>query len=92
MKFLNAQKSGEDFGDLVKEFTDDQPPGIYQMANFGQPDFQASPNQDQLVYSRDGMVAAFGDVGFPLEVGEIGMAPYDPVKSPFGWHIIKRLK
>jgi parvulin-like peptidyl-prolyl isomerase len=38
------------------------------------------------------MVAAFGDVGFQLEVGEVGMAVYDPVKSKYGWHIIKRLK
>ena len=38
------------------------------------------------------MVAAFGDVGFKLDVGEVGMAPYDPAKSKYGWHIIKRLK
>ena len=34
----------------------------------------------------------FGDVGFELEVGEIGMADYDPEKSQYGWHIIKRLE
>jgi parvulin-like peptidyl-prolyl isomerase len=38
------------------------------------------------------MVPAFGDAGFPLKVGEIGMASYDSTKSPYGWHIVKRLK
>ena len=43
-------------------------------------------------WPRRRMVAAFGDTGFPLKVGEIGMADYDPSRSPFGWHVIKRLK
>jgi hypothetical protein len=38
------------------------------------------------------MVAAFGDVGFRLKVGEIGVAPFEAQKSPYGWHIIKRVK
>jgi parvulin-like peptidyl-prolyl isomerase len=38
------------------------------------------------------MVPAFGEVGFALAPGEIGMAPYDARKSPYGWHIIKRLE
>jgi parvulin-like peptidyl-prolyl isomerase len=38
------------------------------------------------------MVPAFGNVGFALNVGEIGIADFDPQTSPFGWHIIKRLK
>jgi parvulin-like peptidyl-prolyl isomerase len=38
------------------------------------------------------MVQAFGDVGFPLELGGIGMAAFDPVKSKYGWHIIKRVE
>jgi hypothetical protein len=41
---------------------------------------------------RTRMVQGFGDVSFSLKVGEIGMAEYDPQKSPFGWHIVKRLK
>ncbi|MEM7305955.1 MAG: peptidylprolyl isomerase [Planctomycetota bacterium] len=41
---------------------------------------------------RDGMAPAFGDVGFALEVGEVGMTTFDPQKSPFGWHVIKRLE
>jgi parvulin-like peptidyl-prolyl isomerase len=42
--------------------------------------------------ARDRMVAAFGNVGFKLEVGGIGMAAFDSRESPFGWHVIKRLK
>lgn len=38
------------------------------------------------------MVGAFGNVGFPLKVGEVGLAEYDPTESKYGWHIIKRLK
>jgi len=41
---------------------------------------------------RGNMAAAFGDVGFKLKVGEVGLAEPDPEKSPFGFHIIKRLK
>ena len=43
-------------------------------------------------FSRDEMVPAFGDVGFALAVGEIGLAAYDQTSSPFGWHVIKRLE
>jgi hypothetical protein len=80
---LRRAKAGEDFDALVREYTDDSHPGIYRMSNHG---VQAPPGG----YARGGMVAAFGDVGFPLEVGGIGMAAYDARKSPYGWHIIKR--
>ncbi len=80
---LRRAKAGEDFGALVREYTDDSFPGIYKMSNHGVP---APPGGS----ARGGMVAAFGDVGFPLEVGGIGMAAHDSTKSPFGWHIIKR--
>jgi hypothetical protein len=79
--------AGEDFDALVKEYTDDAYPGIYKMANFGVPADRAN-----MVYPRQGMVPAFGDVGFPLAVGEVGMAAYDAQKSPYGWHIIKRVE
>jgi parvulin-like peptidyl-prolyl isomerase len=38
------------------------------------------------------MVPAFGNVGFKLEVGEIGIADYDPLTSKYGYHIIKRVR
>jgi hypothetical protein len=86
-KVFEMAKSGTDFGELVKEFTDDAYPGVYRMANFGVP-----ADRSQKIFPRDGMVQAFGDVGFPLEVGGIGMAEYDPQKSKYGWHIIKRIE
>jgi parvulin-like peptidyl-prolyl isomerase len=82
---LARAKKGEDFDGLVKKYTDDSPPGIYAMANKG---VAASAGE----YPRERMVPAFGDAGFPLQVGEIGMASYDKTKSPYGWHIVKRLK
>jgi len=36
------------------------------------------------------MVRGFGDVSFGLEVGEFGIADFDPQASPYGWHVIKR--
>ena len=86
-ELLARARAGEDFDTLVKEYTDDQHPGIYRMSNSGvMPD---SANQE---FSRDRMVKAFGDVSFSLNIGEIGMANYDPAASKYGWHIIKRLK
>jgi hypothetical protein len=82
---LDRAKKGEDFDALVKQYTDDSPPGIYSMSNNG-----VQPGQGE--YPRGRMVPAFGDAGFPLKVGEIGIAEYDSTRSPFGWHIVKRLK
>jgi len=82
---LARAKKGEDFHKLIKELSDDSGDGVYGMANV-----KAKPNPGE--YPRQGMVAAFGDVGFKLEVGGIGMSNFDPRTSPYGWHIIKRLK
>jgi hypothetical protein len=86
-ELLERARSGEDFDGLVKQYTDDAYPGVYRMANNG---VAADPSQG--VYSRGGMVPAFGNVGFSLDVGEIGMAPYNQQESPFGWHLIKRVE
>jgi parvulin-like peptidyl-prolyl isomerase len=67
---------GGDFDTLVKQHTNDSAPGIYPLTQAG----------------RKGMVKSFGDVGFRLKVGEIGVGVWDATASPFGWHIIKRLK
>ena len=82
---LKRAKAGEDFAALVKANTDDAFPGIYGMSNRG-----VAPRQGE--YLRTKMVPAFGDAGFPLKVGEVGMADFDPEKSPYGWHIVKRLE
>lgn len=80
-------KANQDFDGLVKKYTDDQHPGIYRMSNIG-----VEPDTGNNEYPREKMVKAFGDISFSLKVGEIGMAPYDPDTSKYGWHIIKRLK
>jgi parvulin-like peptidyl-prolyl isomerase len=83
---LAQAKGGADFDKLVAANTDDSPPGIYAMSNKGvQP---SGPDE----YAREGMVPAFGNVGFTLNVGEIGIADYDPQTSPYGYHVIKRIK
>jgi len=87
VKVYEMAKSGKEFGALVTEFTDDSYPGIYKMANFGVPG-----DMSQKVFPRDKMVGAFGDVGFPLQVGDVGLAEFDPQKSKYGWHIIKRIE
>ena len=84
---MERARGGEDFDKLVKEFTNDSHPGIYSMSNFG-----VDPDKDAKEYPRKGMVQAFGDVGFPLKVGEYGMADYDPKTSKYGYHLIKRIK
>ena len=82
---LARARKGDDFNKLMKEFSDDPGPGVYGMANH-----RVSPKGDD--YERKGMVPAFGDVGFKLELGTVGMSLYDPQKSPFGYHVIKRLE
>ena len=84
-EILERARKGEDFDALVKQYTDDQHPGIYGLSNRGVAAAQGE-------YPRDRMVPAFGDVGFILQPGDTGMAPYHPSKSPYGWHIIRRLE
>jgi hypothetical protein len=79
-------QAGADFDALVAEMTDDSAPGIYSLANTN----VAPQNANE--YPRNRMVSAFGDVGFGLDVGQVGMADFDARTSPYGWHIIKRLK
>ena len=80
-------QGGTEFSALVKENTDDQWPGIYGMVTD-----RAKMNQANNILWRKGMVAAFGDVGWRLKVGEVGVAAFDLDNSPYGWHIVKRLK
>jgi len=74
--FNEATAAGSDFDALVKQYTDDSAPGKYPLTKAG----------------RKGFVQSFGDVGWRLKVGEVGIAVWDASASPFGWHIIKRLK
>jgi parvulin-like peptidyl-prolyl isomerase len=82
---LNRAKAGEDFDKIIKELSSDPGEGTYTLVNTG---ISANPGE----FERSGMVAAFGDVGFRISVGEVGLADYDAKGSPFGLHIIKRVK
>lgn len=79
-------KEGADFDALVKEHTNDSHPGIYGMTMRGPGD------RNKMIFPRNGMVPAFGNVGWRLNVGEAGVAAYDQRTSPYGWHIVKRLR
>lgn len=82
-ELLERVQKGEDFETLMGTSSDDSFGGIYTL-------FLQKPEAD--AYPRGMMVPAFGDVGWRLAVGEVGVAPHDPKLSPFGWHIIKRLE
>ncbi|MFV1959491.1 MAG: peptidylprolyl isomerase [Planctomycetota bacterium] len=83
---LEQVRAGGDWATLKRKFSDDPPPGgPYTLTNF-------KVAKQRGAYPRKEMVPAFGDVGFALKVGEIGIADYDPKTSPFGFHIIKRVK
>ena len=87
LQVFERAKAGEDFAAMVKMYTNDSYPGIYKMTNKS-----VTPDKSKQEYSRTGMVRAFGDVGFSLEVGGVGLAIYDPATSKYGWHVIKRLE
>jgi hypothetical protein len=85
-RILELARTGVSMDELQQKYgTDDSKPGIYAMSNFGVPAKSGG-------YTRGGMVAAFGDVGFKLAVGDVGMSDYDKTTSPYGWHIIRRLE
>ena len=87
LQIFERAKAGEDFDAMVKTYTNDEYPGIYKMSNLN-----VTPDPARREFSRAGMVKAFGDVSFGLEVGGIGLAVYNPGTSKYGWHIIKRLE
>ena len=87
--FKQVQEGG-DWAALKRKYSNDPGPtgqggGPYGMTNTG-------ALRQRGARPRSGMVSAFGDVGFILDVGEIGLAVFDKTKSPFGYHIIKRVK
>ena len=82
---LKQLEAGAEWSALKEKHSADPPPGgPYTMANDGVPPKPGA-------YPRAGMAKAFGDVGFALDVGAIGMADFEPDDSPFGFHIIKRV-
>ena len=84
-ELVKSIKGGASFDSLVKKYTDDAYPGIYGMSNEGVPPAKGE-------FPRGGMVKGFGNTAFSLKVGEVGLCKFDSVISPYGYHIIKRLK
>lgn len=81
--FEKAKKEPQNFEELVKAQSDDQIPGIYKLANYGQ---ELQPEE----FHRSYMVKAFGDRAFKLKKGELGFVNYDPKTAPYGFHILLR--
>ena len=74
---LAKARAGEDFTALMKAHSYDEGDGILKLT-------QKNRAEEAVQW--------FGDVSFRLSVGEIGIASYHRSKSPFGWHVIKRLE
>ena len=73
---LTRARGGEDFAALMDRYSTDEGSGTYTLTQ-----------DDRHDYAED-----FHEVAFRLAVGEIGVAAYHPSRSPFGWHVIKRLE
>lgn len=83
---LQLAKSGRDFGDLVRFYSDDRHgDGSYAIANWNTP-----ANADER--PREGTYRGFAKLAFSLEVGEVGLVPYSPTEAPSGWHVMVRTK
>lgn len=81
--------NGEDFDTLERNHSGDVHPGTYTLT--------AQPTGVKGEVCRNEMVSGLGDVAWRLEVNEIGVSPFDgalpgEAKSPFGYHVIKRLE
>jgi hypothetical protein len=83
-------QAGADFARLVSEHGEDPFPATYTLS-LGEP-----PTED--VLPREAMTLALGDVAWRLAVGEVGVMRYDgerfdvEARSPFGYHLVKRLE
>ena len=84
-EIVKRAEAGEDFGALVVAYTNGRAPGVYKMVN---EKIEALAGETE----RYDMVKYFGDVAFSLEVDEVGIAMYHATRSPYGFHVIKRLE
>ena len=97
-KIVARLEAGEDWNALKNEFSDDPPsPGAPKGGPCTMDAKQPKRDMELIakgIYSKDDMAVGFADTSFGLEVGEIGIAEYDMAdrRSPFGYHIIKRIK
>lgn len=85
-RVLSDARAGRDFADLVRLYSDDRGyDGTLEIANWGAP---PGPTERE----RRGLARGFSAAAFRLAPGEIALVEYDPVASPFGFHVIKRLR
>jgi hypothetical protein len=91
-KILDELRHGGDWNALKSRHSDDrQGPrgpagGPYSMVNAG-----VAP-KGSAEFPRAGMVPAFGNVGFALAAGEVGIAHFHAKDSPYGVHLILRMR
>jgi hypothetical protein len=83
-------KGGADWAAAKKENSEDTKGGRPAGGPYTMPNYGVKPGPGEI--PRGDMAANFGNVSFKLAVGEIGIADYDRKNSPFGYHIIKRVK
>jgi len=90
-RVFHELRAGADWNEFRKRYSDDKsskgPGGPYWMANEG-----VAPRRKLAEQPRERAAKDFADIGFGLEIGEIGIAEYHPRSCPFGFHIIKRLE
>jgi parvulin-like peptidyl-prolyl isomerase len=80
-------RGGAEFGDLVRLYSDDLgADGLYDISNFGVP----AQRPDGI--ERNRVVKGIANAAFTMEPGGVALVPYDPEKSPLGWHVVKRIE
>lgn len=83
-KVMNLAKSGRDFGELSRLYSDDRHgTGTYTLTNYG-------VGTGEGEFARSDMARGFADMAFSLAPGAVGLVPYDANNSPLGWHVIRR--
>ncbi len=86
-RVLRDAKAGRNFDELVELYSDDRPgAGTIPIANWG----VSARRAEEL--ERRALAPGFGRAAFALEVGQVGLVPYDESESPYGWHIVKRVQ
>jgi len=73
---LQKLRAGADFAAVQREHSSEKGAGVVALTK----------------ETRGDVDRGVGDVAWRLEVGEIGVAPYDPNRCPRGWHLVQRTK
>lgn len=84
VSLYDRARSGEDFDDLVRTWSDSPQQDTVGLANYG-----VTPAAGE--YTRASLVRNFGDVAFALEPDSVGLAGHDSLASPYGWYVILRI-